>query len=392
MAKSDTTPKTAADSTPTAAPAESLPAGDDTLDGAGADRGKDVFFANSDLKSALGITAQPREQDETEATDDAADPTDQTDDPETDDSTSLDAAAEAALAQEDQTDDQTDDPAPEAEQETAPDDAAQAPAAKTEEPKPKHEALQARIDELTAGRKTAEEESARLRERLATYEARDAGRLDPGALDHVEDEAGLTKAQRGYAALYAWAVKNPDGGKLGDKEYTAEEARAMQAESFELLQTAIPARQEWLRRNQEAESAAVNAYPWLKERTKAGTAGYFVQQAIEKEPILRKLPNYRLIAGDAFIGGLLRQHGIQVTDELVLKLKQEAQARNGPRAAAKTPATRPPAKAPAAPARAGVLPPRQPPTVAAQRAAKRNLARSGGSEADLAASIAAKLT
>ena len=54
---------------------------------------------------------------------------------------------------------QTDDPATaEAETGGRADDAAQAPA-KTEEPKPKHEGLQARIDELTAGRKSAEEES-----------------------------------------------------------------------------------------------------------------------------------------------------------------------------------------------------------------------------------------
>lgn len=389
MAKSDTNSKTAADSTPAAAPAESLPAGDDTLEGAGAARGKDVFFSNTDLKSALGIDSAAQDHDETapaEAVDASAD----TDDEDTDDEASLDAAAQAALEAEQQ--DADAEPDAEAEPETAETDAPQAEAAKPEESKPKHEALQARIDELTAGRKTAEEEAARLRERLSTYEAREAGKLDPAALDHVEDEAGLTKAQRSYAALYAWAVKNPDGGVLGDKEYTAEEARAMQAESFELLQTAIPARQEWIRRNREAESAAVDAYPWLKERTKPGTAGYFVQQAIEKEPVLRKLPNYRLIAGDAFIGGLLRQHGIAVTDELVLKLKQEAQARSGGRPAAKTAATRPPVKAPAAPGRAGVLPPRQAPAVAQQRAAKRRLAASGGSESDLAASIAAKLT
>ena len=130
--------------------------------------------------------------------------------------------------------------------------------------------------------------------------------------------------------------------------------------------------------------------PGLKERTKAGTAGQIVQAAIEKEPVLRRLPNYRLIAADAFIGRLLRHSGIAVTDDPGATA-QTGSASRATRPAAKTPAHRPGSQTPAAPAQAGVLP-RGSRHGGHQRAAKRNLSRSGGSEEDLAASIAAKLT
>lgn len=276
--------------------------------------------------------------------------------------------------------------APESEQE-------QEKPAEGEGEKPKHPELQARIDELTKRAKTAEEQVQAQAEQLATYRARDEGRLDPDVLEHVDTAADLAQAQQRYSALLQWAIRNPDGGKLGEREYDAEQVRELHAEVQTLITEAVPARREYLAKREAAERDAVTFYPWLKDTAKG--AGAIVLKAVQDIPGLRKLPNYRMLAADAFVGQVLRSNGISMTDTLLARLVAEVKASQGKGKPAATPQgqaqRKPPGKPPAAPSRAGALPPRQAPRVAAAKAAGTRLRQSNGSEDDLAGSIAAKL-
>jgi len=99
---------------------------------------------------------------------------------------------------------ETEEPAAETEGEPAPETEAAPAAEAPSEPAPKPNAeFQRRIDELTYARKSAEETAAQLRERLASYEARDAGRLEPDVLETIQDPA--TPANRAaWERLAEW--------------------------------------------------------------------------------------------------------------------------------------------------------------------------------------------
>lgn len=267
----------------------------------------------------------------------------------------------------------------------------------TEEPgeateaKPKNEHFQQRINELTAEKKGAQEEAAQLREKLSTYQARESGGLGDSALEAVESPEELRQIRTRYFNLQKWALANPDGGSMpdgkgGETEFTREEVARIHAQTFELLNESVPQREQYLTQRAGAEAEAARSYPWLSERTKGD--GLAVQQAIEGLPIIRKLPGYRLVAANAFVGEKLRRAGVTVDDALIARLVKEQQAKKP--AATARPAALPP-RAPAAPGRTGSIPPRRTPAQAEIRAQEKRLSSSSGSVDDLANSIAAKL-
>ena len=140
-------------------------------------------------------------------------------------------------------------------------------------------------------------------------------------------------------------------------------------------QPSLPGRRAALA-NPEAETAAVNALPRPgRERNCAGTATDRAGRHRERAraaPLAQLPPD----AADAFIGGLLRHSGIVGDRRPVQRL---AAARK-PVPRARLPRLRPTGwqLAPAVPVWAACCPAAAF-TVAAQRAAKRNLSRSGGS-------------
>lgn len=409
MATSGKTSKSAAPSTPAAQPADSQSAAEsDALPSRGAVRG-DMLGIKAALGAELGQLSDVQ-NDETGGDGSEADSEESSNLGQFDEQQAAEAEGESGEGEgegEGSTDEAegADDAegaegeaeSDEAESEDAP-ESEQPPAAEGEGEKPKHPELQARINELTARAKGAEEQLAAANERLAAYRARDDGRLTPDVLDHVETPEDLAGAQQRYSALLQWAIRNPDGGKLGEREYDAEQVRELHAEVQTLMTEAIPARREFLANRSKADAAAISFYPWLKDTGKGAAA--MVHKAIEEIPAIRRLPNYRMLAADAFVGQVLRSNGVSMTDSLLSKIvalvkTEQSQQGKGKTAAAKPqgqaqrkgPAARPPA----APARAGALPPRQTPRAAAAKAAGQRLRTSTGSEDDLAASIANKL-
>lgn len=254
--------------------------------------------------------------------------------------------------------------------------------------------LQKRIDELTARSKEAEDRLAKANERLAAIEAEQSGRYDPGVLEHIDSAEELAKHRQQIIALRQKLLRNPNGLTLpdpNDKTKTVEYDQAgvadMLAQTETLVLDAIPARERFLIERQKFDAAAVDAYPWMKD-TRQG-AGAQVQQVIEKNPTLRRLgPNYRLIAADALIGQMVREHGIQVTPQLLERLAKEVTAKKAPASVA---AAQPRRIPPPAPSRAGVIPPRQSNKAQQNAGAVKRVQQGDGNANDLADMIAAGL-
>ena len=250
-----------------------------------------------------------------------------------------------------------------------------------------------RIDELTARAKSAEEKLAQASDRLATFEARDTNRLDPDVLEAIDDPAQLAAQRSRWTKLHEWAIRHehadvatlPDG-KGGQQEFDREQVSALKAQTFSLLNEAAPKREQFLQTRAQVDAYATQAYPWLAN-AKAGD-GATVAKLLSDLPVLRTLPGGKLLASDAFIGGVFRAHGITVSKELIERLAKEAKAgaqRTGSlRASA-------PLRAPAAPSRPSTVPARLDRRQTQSRQAEQRITREKGSEDSLAESIAALL-
>ena len=250
-----------------------------------------------------------------------------------------------------------------------------------------------RIDELTARAKSAEEKLVQASERLAAFEARDSNRLEPDVLEAIDDPAALATQRSRWTKLHEWAIRHehadvatlPDG-KGGQQEFDREQISALKAQTFSLLNEAAPKREQFLQTRAQVDAYAAQAYPWLAN-TKAGD-GAHVATLLSDLPVLRTLPGGKLLASDAFIGGVFRANGIAVTKELVERLAREAKA-GASRAGAARPSA--PVRAPAAPSRPSAVPARLDRRQTQSRQADVRIVRERGSEDSLADSIAALL-
>lgn len=251
-----------------------------------------------------------------------------------------------------------------------------------------------RIDELTARAKSAEEKLAQASDRLASFEARDTNRLDPDVLEAIDDPAQLAAQRSRWTKLHEWAIRHehadvatlPDG-KGGTQEFDREQVSALKAQTFSLLNEAAPKREQFLQTRAQVDAYATQAYPWLAN-TKAGD-GATVAKLLSDLPVLRTLPGGKLLASDAFIGGVFRAHGITVSKELIERLAKEAKA-SAPRAGQPARASTP-VRAPAAPSRPSTVPARLDRRQTQSRQADQRITRERGSEDSLAESIAALL-
>jgi hypothetical protein len=360
----------------------------------GADTGE--MFSKGDLLSELGL--KPDGQIEAPTVDQEA----------SDDTETTDAEQETAEADDEQVDATAETDTAEAESEKEPaqsDDAAtetgESETPNEEQPKEgeapgkENPEVRKRIDELTYRAKTAEEREAKLREEVTALRAHSSGALDAGTLATVEDFPTLQLQRQKAFQLQQWAIEHPDGGVLpggkdGDGvELSREETARIHAQTAQLLARDIPQRESYLYARSAADAEAVSSYPWLKSTT--GGWGATVQSIIEGVPVLRQMPNYRLVAANAYVGEKLRQAGVKVDDALIARLKAEQQAKQP--AAAGQPAKRAdiPPRPPASAARPGSVPPRMSPRAAEQKANRKRVVSTRGDEGSIEASIASKL-
>lgn len=194
----------------------------------------------------------------------------------------------------------------------------------------------------------------------------------PEIFDTVTDAGELAARELSLGRLHAWALRNEDGGKIGDHDISRQEALELKASTWEALHQHIPARRQHLAAVAHAEGEAVTAYPALKDPASAESKA--VAQFLTENPALRKLPNATLIAADAAIGRLTRT----------------SKPKAGQPAAAPAPRQQPP-RAPASAARPGVLPPRTSPRASDLKSASERLSKGTGTVDEIASVIAASL-
>ena len=192
----------------------------------------------------------------------------------------------------------------------------------------------------------------------------------PEVFATVTDSGELAAREIGLSRLYAWSLRNEDGGKLGDTDLSRQDILELRANVHEALYQHIPARRAFLADTARAEAAAIDAHPWLKDTASTDTQA--VERFLSAHPSLRQIPNGRMIAADAILGAKAR------TSTTAAK----------PATVAARPAQ--PPRPPASPARAGVLPPRISPRASESKAAMARLSRTGSVD-DLASVIAADL-
>lgn len=138
-------------------------------------------------------------------------------------------------------------------------------------------------------------------EQLASAPAVAAVPTADNPLADVEDEATLQTAIANSRSLWRWARLHPNGGTLkdakgGDIEITPERALEIQVQEEELLNQHAPARAQFLKDRGTQEAAAVQAFPWLKNKNSQGSVE--IEAMLRRSPALRTVPGIKLILAD----------------------------------------------------------------------------------------------
>jgi hypothetical protein len=201
----------------------------------------------------------------------------------------------------------------------------------------------------------------------------------------VTDPGELAAREISLSKLHAWALRNEDGGKLGDLDISRADVLELKAATFEAIHQLIPERRQHLAEVARADGEALTAYPALKDAN--APEAQAVAKTFRDIPALRAVPQAKLLAADAAVGAQLRAAGIKIDATTIAKLKAGQPAAPGTPAA---PRQQPP-RAPTSAARPGVLPPRSTPNASALKSATARLSSGNGSVDDVASVIAASL-
>lgn len=272
----------------------------------------DVDF--DEIDSLLGLPAtspaDPVDDDETpeetieEVTPAATPPEEETDTEATDDETDTTEEDPASTEEEEATEDE-----PEAKKSDLP------------------AGVQKRIDKLTARAKTAETELTTLKAERDTLKEQ-VGSAAPvtfqptaaAPLADVQSAEDLEARVSHARSMKSWALENLEGAEVRDpstgdtKYYEPSQVRKILANAESLIDAA-PKRQQWLENSTIAEQQAREAYPEMYEP--GSETHKAVQQVAKAMPQLLSFPNWRLIVGDALIGGMVRagQLTVQAAEE-----------------------------------------------------------------------------
>lgn len=161
-------------------------------------------------------------------------------------------------------------------------------------------AIRKRADKIS----TLESQLEERDQALATLAAAPAVAAVPTAEDplaDVEDETTLNQRIVNSRALWRWAKTHPNGGTLkdaqgNDVEITAERALEMVVQEEEFDRFHAPARRQLLKDRATQDAAAVQAFPWLKNKASRGSVE--IEAMLRRTPALRSVPSIKLILAD----------------------------------------------------------------------------------------------
>lgn len=180
----------------------------------------------------------------------------------------------------------------------------------SEQPEP--EGIQKRINKLTAQKKEAQEaleavrkEAEALKAKLTELETKQPEQqIQPVSADSpfsdVWDASKLVDERAKARNLKRWCEDHAEGAVVGDKEYSAEDVRAIKRRVEDAIEDHIPQREAFLREFQQIKPIAEQIYPFWKDSQSIQYAE--AQQVLRMFPAMGNTPAYQVAIGDYLAG------------------------------------------------------------------------------------------
>jgi hypothetical protein len=170
--------------------------------------------------------------------------------------------------------------------------------------------LRTRTSELEQVTAKAEEllQRALAAEALAANPPRQVLPTYNDPLPDVMNPQQLETATKQWKRAKRWAEDHPEGAEKGDKgpdgevltdEISPEQVRAFKRTAEDILEEAVPAKQQWIQKAAPAALEAQRVYPQLFQNTEDGNVAAGILQRI---PELRRDPEFMLAIGDYVAG------------------------------------------------------------------------------------------
>lgn len=303
------------------------------------DGGEAGVLSDDELLSHLGLSDElGQDGAETDEEDAGGENDGETDEEETEEESEADGEdeeSESEESEEEETTEEDDDETEETEEESEESE-------EEEEKLPRSVTkLQKRVRKLTQRAKSAEEkvqtlepEITRLQGELSEAKAPVIAPTDEDPMADLKTETAVNDRVSKAKMIRRWCLQNPEGGEVeganGKIELTPAQVRERLMYAEDLIEAA-PKRVAHLQETAKFDAFAKTAYPALFQS--GSQESKVVETFITQCPEITRLPNWRLIVGDALLGGSVR---LQKT-----KQKPVEKVKTAPRVAVKPSAAKP---------------------------------------------------
>ncbi len=175
--------------------------------------------------------------------------------------------------------------------------------------------VQKRIDKLTAKRKEAEEEIAKLRKEVDDLKQNtntqrreevipDIVHSDLNSVAEIEAEIAQARSVRD------WAEQNADGYSSTDEEgnethYDSAQVRQIKINAMKAIETTLPQRYQYIQARDQIDNLVGKEYPWWKDKT--SKEHQIANQFLNSFPHIKKFPDYKMVIGDYLRGVRARE-------------------------------------------------------------------------------------
>lgn len=175
--------------------------------------------------------------------------------------------------------------------------------------------VQKRIDKLTARRKEAEEEIAKLKAEVENLKQITSKQTESVVIPDVphsdlntiaEIEAEIAQAR----SVRDWAEANADGFTHTDAEgnemhYDPAQVRQIKINAMKAIESTLPQRFQYIQARDQIENLVNKEYPWWRDKT--SKERQIAEQFLNAFPHIKKFPDYKMVIGDYLRGVRLRE-------------------------------------------------------------------------------------
>lgn len=175
--------------------------------------------------------------------------------------------------------------------------------------------VQKRIDKLTAKRKEAEEEIAKLKAEVENLKQvtstqkqstviPDVPHSDLNTIAEIEAEIAQARSVRDWAEAHAdgYTATDAEGNEVS---YDPAQIRQIKINAMRAIETTLPQRFQYLQARDGIENLVNKEYPWWKDKT--SKERQIAEQFLSAFPQITKFPDYKMVIGDYLRGVRLRE-------------------------------------------------------------------------------------